>query len=165
MEPKAATLVEVVLDRPADEEAFLAWWTDATALLRARGRLARARLAVVGRGKYAISWEFPLPGSFKLTAEDRPWQELEARRPPAHVEIREARLYEREGASIDITTSEMVRWLAERARGERDFVLIDALKPAAFAEKHLPGAVNLPADTIVAENAEQTIGAKDRTVV
>lgn len=158
----AITFLEIVLDNPASEEAFGVWWAEAEKLLGERARLERALLAVHGRGRYTAVLEFPLPGSFKLAAESRPWQELEARRPPSRVEVREARIM-RQG--VNVTTTELRRWLAERDSGEGDFVLLDALKPDAFAEKHLPGAVNLPAEQVTAESAAQIIGDHDRPVV
>src|SRR5215470_13331592 len=126
MAPKAVTIIDIALDRTDDEEAFLAWWADATVMLRERAKLDAAELAVLAQGQYQIWLEFLLPGSYKIAMESKAWQELEARRPPAHVEVRQARLYHRAGPSIDITTSEMARWLDERSRNLRDFVLIDA---------------------------------------
>lgn len=35
--------------------------------------------------------------------------------------------------------------------GEVDYVLVDVRSPAAFAEGHVPGAINLPTRTITAE--------------
>jgi hypothetical protein len=164
MEPTALTVLDIALEDPADEEGFHAWWAEAEALLRKRGRLARAELAVDGRGRYLALLEFPLAGSWQLVTGDRPWQELEGRRPPARVTSRELRLWHRAGVR-DLTTAQLRRWLDERAAGTRDFVLVDALTPAKFEAQHLPGAINLPADAIDEAVATAALGARDRPVV
>lgn len=45
-----------------------------------------------------------------------------------------------------------------------DFVLIDALPPAAFADGHLPGAINLPSDDIL-EQAPVRLPDRGATLV
>jgi rhodanese-like protein len=165
MAPKAVTIIDIALDRTDDEEAFLAWWAEATLLLTERAKLESAELAVFAQAKYQIWLEFSLPGSYKIAMESKPWQELEARRPPAHVEVRQARLFHRAGPSIDVTTSEMARWLDERSRNLKDFVLVDALSPETYAKGHIAGAVNLPPDKIDAESAARAIGDTERPVV
>lgn len=164
MESTSLTLLEVDLEDVADEDAFLAWWDEAEALLRARARLARATLVVERRGKYLAFLELPLAGSWKLVTGDRPWLDLDARRPRSQLVAREGRIWHREGVR-DVTTSQLVAWMAERAAGQRDFVLLDALGRAKFAEKHLPGAVSLPAEEVDEASAAAAIGARDRAVV
>jgi hypothetical protein len=164
MPPTALALVEIALEDSAEEEAFLAWWAAAEALLRARARAERATLAVEARGRYLVTVELALPGSWKIVTADRAWTDLEARRPPARVTAREARIWHREGVR-DLTTSQLQRWLDERRAGTRDFVLVDALRPERFAEGHLEGAINLPADAVDEAAAAAAIGAKDRAVV
>lgn len=166
MPATAVVLFEVTLADPAaDEDAFLAWWAEAEALLRARARMERASLVVLARGAYLGTVELAFTGSWKLVSADRPWRALEARRPRAEVRVREGRLWRREGVR-DVTTSTLARWLDERAAGTRDFVLLDVLSAKSFAESHIAGAVSLPVDTIDAASAAATIGAqKDRAVV
>ncbi len=50
-----------------------------------------------------------------------------------------------------ITTEE----LAAKIEGKDDFVLVDVLGEDHFAEEHLPGAVNIPLDTIAEEATKQ----------
>ena len=165
MAPKAVTIIDITLDRTDDEEAFLAWWASASVMLRERAKLEEGHLGVLAQGKYVIWLEFALPGGYKIAMESKAWQELESRRPPAHVEVRQGRVYHREGPSIDITTSEMARWLDERTRNLKDFVLVDALSAETFAAGHIAGAVNLPAAAVDADSAARVIGDKERPVI
>lgn len=166
MAATALVLLDVTLADPAaDEDAFLAWFAEAETLLRARARLDRATLAVQVRGRYLMSLELALPGTWTVVSADRPWRELEARRPRAEVQVRELRMWHRDGVR-DVTTSELARWLGERDAGTRDLVLLDALPREKFLEKHLPGAVSLPAASVDETSAAAAIGpAQDRPVV
>lgn len=51
--------------------------------------------------------------------------------------------------TIDTTT--LQNWLD----AQRDFILVDTLPASAFAAGHLPGAVNLVSDDILAQAAER----------
>jgi hypothetical protein len=164
MPATAIVLLEVTLADPSEEDAFLAWWDEAKALLEARARMERATLAVMARGHYLATVELAFPGAWKIVAADRPWLELEKRRPAAQVAVREGRIWHREGVR-DVTLTTLRRWLDERAAGTRDLVLLDTLPRATFDQKHLPGAVNVPAAEVDEATAAGAIGAKDRQVV
>ncbi len=161
MEPSTVTFLDVELRDPTEEEAFLAWWREARALVQERAKPLRLDLLVSARGKYTILMELQFPGGFKLVSQDRPWQELEARRPAAAATVRDARIW----GDHDVTTAQLRRWLDERRAGARDLVLVDALGAESFARKHIAGGVNLPVATIDAASAAAAIGAKDRHVV
>lgn len=45
--------------------------------------------------------------------------------------------------------------LAEKIENQEEFVLVDVLSEDHFAEGHLPGAINIPLDTIAEEATEQ----------
>ncbi len=45
--------------------------------------------------------------------------------------------------------------LAEKIENQEDFMLVDVLGEDHFAEEHLPGAVNIPLDTIAEEATRQ----------
>lgn len=166
MATTAFTLLHVTLVNPSDEERLLAWWREARRVLARRFRSEPTELLVESRGTYVALIGFPLPGTWKVVTQHRDWLALEPLRPHADIEVRQARRWHDEGGPRDMTTSELERLLAERARGERDLVLIDSLSPASFADRHLPGAVNLPLDAIDAERAAEVIGPdKDRMVV
>src|SRR6266568_3188415 len=147
MKASTVTFLDLELRNPSEEEAFLAWWREARAVIQERAKPLRLDLLVTERGKYSILMEFQFPGGFKLVTQDRPWQELEARRPPVVAAVRDARIF----GEHDVTTARLRDWIDERRAGKRDFALVDALGEDSFAKKHLPGAVNLPAGTITAE--------------
>jgi Rhodanese-like domain len=160
MSPGALVLIHVELVEPAEEEDFLAWWRGARALLVERFRLGGAGLAVIGRGRYAITLDFPLPGAWKLVARDPRWRDLEALRPRAAFAATVARPFHLDGNPRDITTAELAGWIGEH----RDFTLVDALSHDSFTARHLPGAVNLPfAD--IDTRAATLLGPKQRPLV
>jgi hypothetical protein len=162
MKASAVTFLDLELRNPAEEEAFHAWWREARALIQERAKPLRVDLLVIERGKYSVLMEFEFPGGFKIVTQDKPWQELETRRPPAVAGVRNARIL----GEHDIMTARLRDWIDERRAGKRDFVLVDALDAESFAKKHLPGAVTLPSAKITAETAERALGgAKDRPVV
>jgi rhodanese-related sulfurtransferase len=45
------------------------------------------------------------------------------------------------------------------------FVLVDALGPASYADGHIPGAINMPSNSITEECAAKAIGGADLVVV
>jgi hypothetical protein len=155
MKATTVTFLDVTLTRPDEEDDFMAWWRDARGVLTARVRPLRLELLVHDRGRYSILIETQLPGGFKLVAEDRPWRELEERRPAGLVAVRDARIW----GDRDVTTETLKLWLEDRAGGGRDFVLVDALPAEDFARKHIPGAVNLPAASIGPDTAADAVGA------
>ena len=164
MHSTAIVLLEIALRDKNEEQAFFAWWGEAKALLGERAKPVRLELLVSARGVYTILLETRVPGGFNVVAKDRPWQELDARRPASTMTVRPTRIWHDEGTR-DITTSTLRAWLAERAAGKRDFLLVDALPAADFAERHIPGALSLPTPTIDAETAARVLGAPDRTVI
>src|SRR5215831_857693 len=145
MGPSAVVHIDIRLDDPDGEDDLLAWWSDAEKLLARRARPLRLELLVIGRGRYRIELATALPGGFAIVAADRPWRELAARRPPGALEVTELRVFR---AGRDVTTSTLRGWLAERERGQRDFVLLDVLPARSFARRHIPGAASLPVETI-----------------
>jgi rhodanese-like protein len=161
MKPSTVTFLDLELSESSDEEAFHAWWREARSLIQERAKPLRLDLLVTARGKYSIVMELQFPGGFKLVSQDRPWQELEARRPPATATVRDARIW----GPHDVTTATLRRWLDDRRAGTRDLVLIDALGEESFAKKHLAGAINLPVATIDAATAAAAIGTKNRQIV
>ena len=166
METAAIVLLDLTLESPTEEEAFFSWWAEARALLAERAKPIRLELLVAARGIYTVLLETRFPGGFKLVAKDRPWQELDARRPRGTLAARELRVWhEAEDGTRDITTSTLRAWLAERTAGKRDFLLVNALPAETFAEEHIPGSLSLPTATIDAETAARVLGDKERTVV
>ena len=155
MRTTTATFLDVELRSRDDEDRFHAWWREARALIQERAKPERLELLVLDRGKYSIFMEFRFPGGFKLMAQDRPWQELEARRPPATATVRDARSF----GDRDITTATLQLWLDDRGAGRRDFVLANALSAESFARKRIPGSVSLPVATIGPDTAAAVLGA------
>jgi hypothetical protein len=165
MDTTSIVFLDIALDDPTLEDAFFAWWTEAKSLLAERAKPVRLELLVAARGRYSILLETHFAGAFNLVAKDRPWQELDARRPRGTLTPRELRIWHDGEGTRDISTTTLRAWLAERERGQRDFVLADALGAESFAEKHIPGSVSLPVATLDAEAAARVIGPKDRRVV
>jgi hypothetical protein len=162
MKATTVTFLDVTLAQPEEEDAFMAWWREARAVLTARVKPLRLELLVHDRGSYSILIETQFPGGFKLVAEDRPWRELEAQRPAGRVALRDARIW----GDRDVTTETLKLWLEDRAGGGRDFVLVDALPAADFARKHIVGAVSLPAASVDPDTAAAAVGAdKERVIV
>ena len=61
-----------------------------------------------------------------------------------------------------LSRDDLHRWKAEG----RDFTLVNVLSPEAFAEKHIPGSVNVPGeDPSFTEKVEQAAHGRDRPVV
>jgi rhodanese-related sulfurtransferase len=162
MRATAVVQIDVSIDNPAEERDLFAWWADARRLLAERARPLRLELLVSGRGRYQIELAAAFPGGVKLVTQDRPWLELEARRPRGALAIRELRLW-RDGTDLNTTT--LRAWLAERAAGTRDFVLANALTERSFAQRRIQGSVSLPAAAITADLAERVIGGRNRPVV
>lgn len=162
MEPSAVVTLDIALDDPTQEDAFFAWWSEARTLLEERAKALRVDLLTAARGRYTILIETVFPRSFRLVAQDHPWQELDARRPKGTLSAHEQRVLR---PQRDITTSTLRGWLERRAAGTFDFVLVDALPAHDFAEKHIAGAVSLPAASIDAATAQAVLGGKERTVV
>jgi rhodanese-related sulfurtransferase len=162
MEPAAVVIVDITLDDPTKEDEFFAWWPEARTVLEERAKALRVDLLSEERGRYTVLVETAFPGAFKIVSEDRPWQELAARRPKGELNARELRLLR---PKRDITTNTLRGWLGQRAAGKFDFVLVDALPARDFAEKHIAGAVSLPAASVDAATAETVVGGKERTVV
>src|SRR5262249_9195101 len=139
METGAIVLCDIVLESPTDEDTFLSWFAEARALLTERAKPIRLHLLAPGRGVYTGLLQTRLRGAYKLVAQDRPWQELNARRPRGTLAARELRVWhEAEDGTRDVTTTTLRAWLAERTAGKRDFLLVNALPADAFAEKHIP---------------------------
>lgn len=63
------------------------------------------------------------------------------------------------GANV-ISRQELHEWI-ER---DGDFALVEVLPPDSFEEFHLPGAINIPGDSL-RERAPELIPDKDKTVV
>jgi len=162
MQPSAVVLLEIALANPADEAEFFAWWADARSLLGERAKPLRLDLLVTARGRYTVVLETAYPGAFGIVEKDRPWKDLDARRPEGTLAARELRVWHE---PLNLSTATFAAWLDERRAGTRDFVLVDALPERSFAEKHIPGSVSLPVAEITAESAARVLGAKDRTVV
>ena len=162
MRATAVVQIDVGIDNLSEEKDFFAWWADARRLFAERARPLRLELLVSGRGRYQIELTSAFPGGVKLVTQDRPWLELDARRPRGTLAIRELRLW-RDATDLDTTT--LRAWLAERAAGTRDFVLANALPERSFAKRRIPGSVSLPAAAITADLAERAIGGRTRPVV
>jgi len=159
-------LIDFELERPGDEVAFMAWWERAERLLVEKFRATGAELFVFARGRYRARLGFPLPGVWRLVTQDRRWRELEEARPPARMAESAARLWHRAGNPRDVTTTELKELLDERDLGGRDLALVDVLPRESYAERHLPGAVNLPLAEIDEQRARAAIGPDlGRTVV
>ncbi|MFH0902229.1 MAG: rhodanese-like domain-containing protein [Pseudomonadota bacterium] len=166
MRTNSTTVIEITLTNPDTEEEFLGWWDRARELLHRRANLVDANLHVLDRGQFLAILAFPLPGSWTIAQQSRHWQELEQARPAAMLQVRQGRPWRREGNPHEISTRELSLWLAERAAGQRDFVLVDTLAATSFAQQHLPGAVNLPAGSVDESSAAMVVGTdKDRPVV
>lgn len=165
MRTTAIVLLEIALADPKEEDVFFGWWAEAKKLLSERVKTTRLDLLISDRGRYTVSLEAQFPGGFKLVAKDRPWQELDSRRPRGTLTVRELRVWHDGEGTRDITMTTLRAWLADRAAGRRDFVLVDALPPESFAAKRIPGSVNLPKAAADAERAASVIGSKDQTVV
>jgi hypothetical protein len=149
-----ATLLRIRLRDPWQEQAFLACWAGARELLAGRFRAVATELFAVERGEWLALVTFPLPGSWKLVARDRGWQELQARCPPFEVEVIALRPWHLDGPVRDLTTAELVAW---RAAG-RDFVLVDTMPPASYRAGHIPGAVSLPFAELDEARARRVVG-------
>jgi hypothetical protein len=160
-----AVLLEIRLRDPTQDEAFVACWAEARALLEERYHASHAELMVSERGRYVALVELPLPGVWKLVRRDPRWQAIEARCPKAETEVRLLRLLHTSGTPRDLTTAELARWLDERRAGRRDFVLADALPRQSFHRHHLPGSVSLPLDELDRTEAQAVIGDSARPVV
>ena len=161
----AIVLIDIALEDPNHEDAFFSWCAEAKALLAERVKPVRLELLVERRGRYTVLIEAQFAGGFNLVVKDKPWQELEARRPRSTLSARELRIWHDGEGVRDITTNTLRTWLADRAAGKRDFAFFNAVSPESHAEKHIPGSVNLPAATIDAETAARVLGPKDRMVV
>lgn len=59
-----------------------------------------------------------------------------------------------------IDTETLQEWMTEA----RDFVLVDTLPPTAFDKEHLPGAINIMSDDILAR-AGDVLTDKQRAIV
>jgi rhodanese-related sulfurtransferase len=162
MEPSAVVILDITLDDPTKEDEFFAWWPEARAVLEDRAKALRVDLLTATRGRFSVLVETAFPGGFKLVAADRPWQDVDARRPKGTLTARELRVLR---PKRDISTATLREWLGQRAAGKFDFVLVDALPARDFAEKHIAGASSLPAASVDAATAETVVGGKERTVV
>jgi len=60
----------------------------------------------------------------------------------------------------EIDAAELHRWM----QANRDFALVDTLPPTAFAKAHLPGAISIMSDDILARAATE-LPDQNRTVV
>lgn len=166
--PSSALILEIALDDPATEPAFIRWWQDAASLLARRFRAETVELHVAARGRYVAIARFSLVGSATVVIGHPEWQELEAQRPGADVAVSQTRIWHAGGNPRDMTTTELVEWIAARDARQLDFVLIDTLPPSSFALEHLSGAVNLRLDPRerFEMRARELIGADlDRRVV
>jgi len=166
MEKTAVTLLSISLTDAAEEERLVAWWDEARALLTEKFRLMEGELLVFGRGRFQARLTFGLPGLWStLIAKDRAWQALEERRPSGSYEREEARIFHTSGPVRDVTLAGLLQRLEERRAGRRDFVLVNALGAERFAEKHIPGSVNLPAPEVDEARAARVLGDKNREVI
>jgi molybdopterin/thiamine biosynthesis adenylyltransferase/rhodanese-related sulfurtransferase len=70
-------------------------------------------------------------------------------------------------AAVDATISvrTLADWLAARARGERDFVLIDVREPVEYAINRIPGAVLIPKGEFVTGEALPKLPADKQVVL
>ena len=67
---------------------------------------------------------------------------------------------ERENTYISISQDEAIRLMEE----EKDCIILDVRRPDEFAEGHIPGAINIPNETIF-EEAESILNDKDRLIL
>ena len=87
MHSKAATILEIELDDPTNEQIFLRWWEAARVMLKERFAATSHDLIVLGRGRYLAITEFPLPETWARVDADPRWQELERSRPEATLQV------------------------------------------------------------------------------
>ncbi len=66
----------------------------------------------------------------------------------------------KENTYISISQDEAVKLMGE----EKDYVILDVRRPDEFSEGHIPGAVNIPNETII-EEAEGILKDKDRLIL
>src|SRR5262249_28757450 len=93
MHTSAIVLIDIALEDPNHEDAFLSWCAEAKALLAERVKPVRLELLVEKRGRYTVLIEVQFAGGFSLVTKDKPWQELEARRPRSTLSARELRIW------------------------------------------------------------------------